>query len=179
MTDMTHSRPARTLSALSIRAASLLRLHERDGDLDLSGVKATGFANAWVRTNGEGVPGDRALRPFAIISTLDRAIDETPSGRTVRPGKSPLPSPEYDSPISRREGNEQRSAQDVMHLINEEIGEQARRNPGQRQRLARASILRAAPRWIPHRSSRIYVGQPIWCSRQVRTTPDYDVAGPS
>lgn len=104
MTDMTHSRPARTLSALSIRAASLLRLHERDGDLDLSGVKATGFANAWVRTNGEGVPGDRALRPFAIISTLDRAIDETPSGRTVRPGKSPLPSPEYDSPISRSRG---------------------------------------------------------------------------
>ena len=38
-------------------------------------------------------------------------------------------------------GFEHRSAQDVVQLIVEEIGELARRNPGQRQRLPRARLL--------------------------------------
>jgi hypothetical protein len=53
-------------------------------------------------------------------------------------GASLLPLQEYYSAIPRERANDHKSAQDVMLLITEEIGELARQNPGQRHRLSHA-----------------------------------------
>jgi hypothetical protein len=55
-----------------------------------------------------------------------------------------LPRQEYYSAIARERGYDHKSAQDIILLITEEIGELARQNPGQRQRLSQTSKTCAA-----------------------------------
>ena len=124
----------------SIRAADLVWLHAPDGYVGLNGALEIGFANAaGVPVYAEEVPSDVALRSLVTISPLDQVIAETSTGEKDNPGATPVPRQEYYSAIARKRASEHKSAQDIMLLITEEIGELARRNPGQRQRLSRTS----------------------------------------
>jgi len=123
-----------------IRAADLVWLHAPDGYVDLSGALEIGFANAaGVPVYAEEMPSDLALRSLVTISLLDQAIAETSTGEKVNSGASLLPPREYFSAIARERGHQHKSAQDIMLLITEEIGELARQNPGQRQGLSHTS----------------------------------------
>jgi hypothetical protein len=123
-----------------IRAADLVWLHAPDGYVGLNGALEIGFASAaGVPVYAEEMPSDIALRSLVTISPLDQVIAETSTGENDNPRASLLPLKEYYSAIACGRAYEHRSAQDVTLLINEEIGELARRNPGQRQRLSRTS----------------------------------------
>ena len=123
-----------------IRAADLVWLHAPDGYVGLSGALEIGFANAaGVPVYAEEMPSDIALRSLVTISPLDQVIAETSTGEKDNPGASLLPLQEYSSAIARERAHEHKSAQDIMVLITDEIGELARQNPGQRQRLSRTS----------------------------------------
>ncbi|MGO9407878.1 MAG: hypothetical protein ACLP41_11480 [Acidimicrobiales bacterium] len=123
-----------------IRAADLVWLHAPDGYVGLNGALEIGFASAArVPVYAEEMPSDIALRSLVTISPLDQVIAETSTGEQGNPGASLLPLQEYYSAIARGRAYEHKSAQDVMLLITEEIGELARQNPGQRQQLSRTS----------------------------------------
>jgi len=123
-----------------IRAADLVWLHAPDGYVGLNGALEIGFASAaGVPVYAEEMPSDIALRSLVTISPLDRVIAEASTGEKDNPRASLLPLQEYYSAIARGRAYEHKSAQDVTLLINEEIGELARRNPGQRQQLSRTS----------------------------------------
>ncbi len=123
-----------------IRTADLVWLHAPDGFVDLSGAMEIGFANAaGVPVYAEEMPSDIALRSLVTVCPLDQAIAETSTGERENPGTSIFPLQEYDSAIARHRVHEHKSAQDIMLLIAEEIGELSRQNPGQRQRLSRTS----------------------------------------
>ncbi len=99
-----------------------------------------GFANAArVPVYAEEMPSDIALRSLVTISPLDQVIAETSTGEKGNPGASLLPLQEYYSANARGRAHEHKSAQDIMLLITEEIGELARENPGQRRGLSRTS----------------------------------------
>jgi hypothetical protein len=93
---------------------------------------------------------DRAVRvgiefdqPFkAGLGTT--ILESTMSGDEDNLGALLLPLREYSSAMARERAYEHKSAQDIMVLITEEIGELARQNPGQRQRLSHASKTYAA-----------------------------------
>lgn len=124
-----------------IRDADLVWLDAPGGHVDLTGALEIGFANAaGVPVYAEAMPRDPALRSLVTVSPLDQAIAATKSGGKDQPGASPLPRQEY-SAAARRRGNGHNSEHDIMLLITEEIGELARRNPGQRQRLSEASTV--------------------------------------
>ena len=128
-----------------IRSADLVWLHAPDGHVGLSGALEIGFASAaGVPVYAEEVPSDSALRPLVIISPLDEVIARTSTGESDNAGASLLPLQEYYSAVARARTREHRSASDIVELINEEIGELARQNPGQRQRRFRSSKTRAA-----------------------------------
>ena len=119
-----------------IRAADLVWLHAPDGYVGLSGALEIGFASAaGVPVYAEEMPSDIALRSLVTISPLDQVIAETSTGEKDNPGASLLPLQEYYSAVAHGQAQEHISAQDVMLLITEEIGELARQNPGQRRRL--------------------------------------------
>lgn len=123
-----------------IRAADLVWLHAPDGYVGLNGALEIGFASAArVPVYAEEMPSDIALRSLVTISPLDHVIAETSTGEKDSPGASLLPLQEYYSAIAGGRAYEHKSAHDVMLLITEEIGELARQNPGQRQRLSRTS----------------------------------------
>lgn len=123
-----------------IRAADLVWLHAPDGYVGLNGALEIGFANAaGVPVYAEEMPSDIALRSLVTISPLEQVIAETSTGEKEDPGASLLPLQGYYSRFARERAHEHKSAQDIMLLITEEIGELARQNPGQRQRLSRTS----------------------------------------
>jgi hypothetical protein len=128
-----------------IRSADLVWLHAPDGHVGLSGALEIGFASAaGVPVYAEEMPSDVALRSLVIISPLDEVIARTSAGGSDNTGASLLPLQEYYSAVARERTHEHRSAPDIVELINEEIGELARQNPGQRQRRFRTSKARAA-----------------------------------
>jgi hypothetical protein len=123
-----------------IRAADLVWLHAPDGYVGLSGALEIGFANAaGVPVYAEEMPSAIALRSLVTISPLDQVIAETSTGEKDNPGASLHPRQEYYSALARERAYQNRSAQDIMLLITAEIGELARQNAGQRQRLPHAS----------------------------------------
>jgi len=123
-----------------IRAADLVWLHAPDGYVGLNGALEIGFANAaGVPVYAEEVPSDIALRSLVTVSPLDQVIAETSTGEKGNPRASLLPLQDYYSAIARGRAYEHKAPQDVMQLITEEIGDLARRNPGQRQRFSRTS----------------------------------------
>jgi hypothetical protein len=118
-----------------ISTADLVWLHAPDGYVSLSSAVEIGFANAaGVPVYAEEVPNDVALRSLVIIAPLARAIVETSIGQKGHPGASPLPPREHDPAPVRARGSARPSAEDLVRMISEEIGELARQNPGQRQR---------------------------------------------
>jgi len=126
-----------------IRAADLVWLHAPDGYVGLSGALEIGFANAaGVPVYAEEMPSDIALRSLVTVSSLDQVIAETTTGEKDDPGASLLPPQAYPSAIARERAYEYKTAQEIMLLITDEIGELARQNPGQRQRLSRTSKAR-------------------------------------
>ena len=123
-----------------IRAADLVWLHAPDGYVGLNGALEIGFASAaGVPVYAEEMPSDIALRSLVTISPLDQVIAETSTGEKDNPRTSLLPLQEYYSAIARGRAYEHKSPQDVMLLITEEIGDLARQNPGQRQRISRTA----------------------------------------
>lgn len=123
-----------------IRAADLVWLHAPEGYVGLSGALEIGFANAaGVPIYAEEMPSDIALRSLVTICPLDQVILETIAGEKDNPGASLLPLQEHYSTFAREPVDGHKSEHDIMLLITEEIGELARRNPGQRHRLSRTS----------------------------------------
>ncbi len=123
-----------------IRTAELVWLHAPGGYVGLSGALEIGFANAaGVPVYAEEMPGDIALRSLVTISPLDQVFAETSTGEKGNPGASLLPRQEYSSAVARERATRHKSAQDIMLLITEEIGELARQHPGQRRRLSPTS----------------------------------------
>ena len=123
-----------------IRAADLVWLHAPDGYVGLSGALEIGFANAaGIPVYAEEMPSDTALRPLVTISRLDELIAQTSTGEMVDAGISAPPLRDHSSATSRARVDEHKSAHEITMLISDEIGELARRNPGQRQRLSRTS----------------------------------------
>ncbi len=82
-----------------------------------------------------GIEFDRPHESGLGTTILESAM----SGDEDNLGASLLPLQEYDSAIARQRVYGHESAQDTMLLIIEEIGELARQNPGQRQRLSHTS----------------------------------------
>jgi len=81
-------------------------------------------------------PSEAGLGTTILESTMSDDKDNL--------GSSLLPLEEYYPAIARQRGYGHKSAQDTMLLITEEIGELARQNPGQRQRLSHTSKTCAA-----------------------------------
>ncbi len=135
-----------------IRAADLVWLHAPDGYVGLSGALEIGFANAaGVPVYAEEVPSDLGLRSLVTISPLEQVLAKARTGEKDDPEASLLPLQAYYSAVAQGRAPEQKSPQDVVSLITEEIGELARQSPGQRQRRARSS--RIARRLIGVRGS--------------------------
>jgi hypothetical protein len=118
-----------------IRSADLVWLHAPDGYVGLSGALEIGFANAaGVRVYTGEMPSDVAVRSHVSISTLDQVIEQLSTGEGDNLGASLLSLREDDSTSARQRLHENKTAQEIILLISEEIGELARQNPGQRQR---------------------------------------------
>ena len=133
-------RSCRMASSNCIRAADLVWLHAPDGYVGLSGALEIGFANAaGVPVYAEEVPSDLGLRPLVTISPLEQVLAKARTGEKDDPEASLLPLQAYYSAVAQGRAPEQKSPQDVVSLITEEIGELARQSPGQRQRRARSS----------------------------------------
>jgi hypothetical protein len=127
-----------------IRAADLVWLHAPDGYVGISGALEIGFARAaGVPVYAEEIPSDVALCSLVTICPLDEAIATTGIDKKGSPSESVLPRQESNSGVARRRRD--RSAQDVIQQITEEIGEEARQNPGQRQRRSRDSKTEPGP----------------------------------
>jgi hypothetical protein len=82
-----------------------------------------------------GIEFDQPLEAGLGTTILDSTMSEDVDSL----GASLLPLQEYGSAIARERAYEHTSAHDIMLMITEEIGELARQNPGQRQRLSHAS----------------------------------------
>ena len=82
-----------------------------------------------------GIEFDQPLEAGLGTTILDSTMSEDVDSL----GASLLPLQEYGSAIARERAYEHKSAHDIMLMITEEIGELARQNPGQRQRLSHAS----------------------------------------
>jgi hypothetical protein len=118
-----------------IRSADLVWLHAPDGYVGLSGALEIGFANAaGVRVYTGEIPSDVAVRSLVSISTLDQVIEQVSTGEGDTLGASLLSLREDDSARAHQRLHENKTAQEIILLINEEIGELARQNPGRRQR---------------------------------------------
>jgi len=95
------------------------------------------IANA--KTSGSavrvGIEFDQPFEAGLGTTILDSAMSDDMESL----GASLLPLQEYHSASGRERAHEYKSAQDIMLQITEEIGELARQNPGQRQRLSDAS----------------------------------------
>jgi hypothetical protein len=121
-----------------IRDANLVWLHAPDGYVGVSGALEIGFANAaGVSVYAEEIPSDTALRSLITIAPLDLAIAQASATRKFDDGAA-FPPRQGSSSVAREPGNAHKSAQDIMLLITEEIGELARQNPGQRHRISHA-----------------------------------------
>ena len=128
-----------------IKAADLVWLHAPDGVVGLGEAMEIGFAQAaGVPVYAEKALRDGALAMLVTVASLDQVIAEAMTRATDDLAVPYLAPQEYDAAVAQARERTQKSADDIMLLITDEISQLARRNPGQRQRESRTSPTPAA-----------------------------------